>query len=115
MTAQTFDQMVLDTNTMARNIVDAKRPSYTIGDADVLKNFKNVSARLGNVTPAQVCAVYMLKHIDAIVASASKGVFDIENHSRIADAINYLHLMKAILVESQPLQIVDKRNDEIRL
>lgn len=100
MLAQQFDQLVFDTNKQAVDIVQAKRPSYTIGSEDVLANFKRVAERLGNVTPAQVLAVYMLKHIDAIVAHASKGVYDYEMSTRIADAINYLHLMNAMLKET---------------
>jgi len=87
---------------LAHQIEQAKRPAYTIGNADVLYNFKSVAARVG-ITPLQALAVYMLKHFDAITAYAKDPNIpqaeDIEG--RLADAINYLKLDLALIREMQ--------------
>jgi hypothetical protein len=45
--------------TLAKSIVEKKRPDYTIGNADVLKNFKSVAERSG-MKPIQVWLIYFL-------------------------------------------------------
>jgi len=86
--------------TLAKQIEDAKRPAYTIGDADVLANFKRIASRTG-LTPGQVLAVYMLKHIDAITAALTNPMItqSEELEGRFADALNYVKLAFALLVE----------------
>jgi len=99
MTAHDYNHMVQETYALAQSIVEAKRPSYTIASADILANFKGIASRMG-LKPEQVCMVYLLKHLDALTAMVGRGVPDPELDTRIADCINYLHLLKANLRES---------------
>lgn len=81
-------------------ITDAKRPDYTVGSEDVLKNFKAVAERTG-MTPLQVAGVYYLKHIDALCAyiknpdaPTSEPIW-----GRLADIANYTELIAGIIAE----------------
>ena len=84
----------------ADKIATAKRPAYTVGSADVLKNFKSVAGRLG-LAPLQVWGVYFLKHIDAITSLAKDPNIPQAEEiiGRFADAINYLQLGYALYRE----------------
>jgi hypothetical protein len=86
----------------ANGIETAKRPGYTLGNEDVLKNFKAVAARAG-ITPEQAWAVYFLKHIDAITAVMTRPDLPVSEAplGRFSDAINYLKLGWALLQESE--------------
>ena len=89
----------------AKRIETSKRPGYTIGDADVLANFKRVADRVrvqcpcgcGHVFPipagAALC-VYLLKHADAIVAILSQPTLPVSEAplGRFADLVNYAKL-----------------------
>lgn len=78
----------------------AKRPAYTLGNEDVLHNFKSVAARIG-ITPMQTWAVYWLKHVDAISAYAKnpKAPQAEALIGRFADNLNYLKLGFALMSE----------------
>ena len=90
----------------AHEIEVSKRPAYTIGDADVLANFKRVAERTG-LTAGQVLSVYMLKHIDAVTAALSRpDLPQAESvQSRFADAVNYLKLGFALITERQAARV----------
>lgn len=84
----------------SNRIEDAKRPEYTIENADVLANFKRVGEAIG-ITPHVTAAVYARKHEDAIariarspMASTAEPVI-----GRFADRLNYLALQLALLIE----------------
>lgn len=85
------------------NVLRQSKGMIYSGVEDVLGNFKRVS-RIG-VSPLQVAAVYLLKHIDSIVTAVNKNpetgaTEDSESfESRLLDAINYLILMGALSVE----------------
>jgi hypothetical protein len=85
----------------ANGIETAKRPGYTLGNEDVLKNFKAVAARAG-ITPEQAWTVYFLKHIDAITAVMTRPELPVSEAplGRFSDAINYLKLGWALLQEN---------------
>ena len=93
---------------LAGKIEDEKRPSYTMGDDDVLKNFKRISDRLPackcgeKIPPGVVLAVYMLKHIDSIVAVLCRPDLPQAEQvrGRFADAVNYLKLGYALHTET---------------
>ena len=87
----------------AKNIENAKRPGYTIGDADVLANFKRVASRT-DMTAKQVWAVYFLKHVDAVTSIMCKPNLPVSEEplGRFADCINYLRLGYALLSEKLP-------------
>lgn len=99
-----YDALSQDLAEYAQGIQIAKRPGYTRGDNDVLKNFKDVAARSG-LTPGQAWAVYFLKHIDAITSIMTKPHLAVSEppEGRFADAINYLYLGWALLTENQLL------------
>ena len=84
----------------ALDIMNAKQPEYTNKSIDVLHNFKSTAESIG-ITPMEVWAVFFNKHIQAILSHAG----DPSMHqaepidSRYADAINYLFLGFAMLVE----------------
>lgn len=81
---------------LAAEIENKKRPDYTIGDEDVLHNFKNVAKRAG-VSPLQVWLIYFLKHVDAISMYAHGNTNPSEPIiQRFADAVNYLKLGEAL-------------------
>lgn len=88
-------------------IENDKRPSYTIGSEDVLANFKRVADR-ANTGATNVAVIYLLKHIDSILAMVNnpdlpqaEPVLD-----RFADASNYLALLLALLVEELDWSII---------
>jgi hypothetical protein len=84
----------------ALDIMDAKQPEYTNKSIDVLNNFKQTAKSIG-IQPMEVWAVFFNKHIQAILSHAG----DPNMHqaepidSRYADALNYLFLGFAMLVE----------------
>ena len=86
----------------ALDIMDAKQPEYTNKSIDVLNNFKQTAKSIG-IQPMEVWAVFFNKHIQAILSHAG----DPNMHqaepidSRYADALNYLFLGFAMLVEYQ--------------
>ena len=90
-------QYILD---KAKDIMDAKQPEYTNKSIDVLHNFKSTAESIG-ITPMEVWAVFFNKHIQAILSHAG----DPNMHqaepidSRYSDALNYLFLGFALLVE----------------
>jgi hypothetical protein len=95
--------------TLAKSIVDKKRPDYTIGNKDVLKNFKSVGERLG-LTPLQVWGIYFLKHIDAISSFAKGNKNPSEPiEMRFADALNYLFLGMALIEEGVLLDSMEAK------
>lgn len=85
---------------LAAGISTAKRPGYTQGHEDVLHNFKFVAEQMG-VTPMQVWGVYFLKHVMALSAYAKDPrIAQAEGLAgRFADALNYLFLGYALMVE----------------
>lgn len=96
---QEVSQSLLDE---AKRIEDSKRPAYTVGNEDSLHNFKTVASRLG-ITPRQALMTYAQKHFDSIAAWAKDPNIPQaeEMIGRFADAINYLKLGYALLVEEE--------------
>ena len=97
-----YERISAELDSEAKGIETAKRPGYTIGDADVLRNFKRVAERTG-LTPGQAWAVYFLKHVDAITSIMTRPELPVSEEpiGRFSDAINYLHLGWAILDEQR--------------
>jgi len=90
-------QYILD---KAQDIMDAKQPEYTNKSIDVLKNFKSTAKSIG-IQPMEVWAVFFNKHIQAILShSGDPNMHQAEPiDSRYADALNYLFLGFAMLVD----------------
>lgn len=93
MTPEQYQTVAGELVDLARSIEDSKRPGYTIGNSDVLHNFKSVAARLG-LTPEQCWAVYFSKHTDAICAIMARPDLPVAEAApgRFADCVNYLRL-----------------------
>mgnify|MGYP003581094626 CR=1 FL=1 len=102
MTQQEYDRIVAALDEECSKIEAAKRPAYTGGDKDVLKNFKHVAERLG-ITPMQAWGIYFLKHIDSITSAAKDPSIPQAEPlvGRFADAKIYLSLGWALWVETQ--------------
>jgi hypothetical protein len=115
MTSEEFEKLKAGLHLAASNIANAKRPGYTQGNSDVLRNFKRVADAVPcecpncghgfNLNAGQVWAVYFLKHVDALVSgSARPNLAQAEPlEGRAADALNYVDLGFAI-VEEQAAQ-----------
>lgn len=86
----------------ALDIMNAKQPEYTNKSIDVLHNFKSTAESIG-ITPMEVWAVFFNKHIQAILSHAGDPYMHQAEpiDSRYADALNYLFLGFAMLVEDQ--------------
>lgn len=101
MTLAQYNEMRKRIIDLAEAVQSAKRPDYTVENADVLHNFKSVAARL-NLTPTEVSRVYALKHEDAITRMCLNpgGVFSEPPALRVADRINYATLELALLIDA---------------
>jgi hypothetical protein len=86
----------------------AKRPEYTIEDADVLANFKRVGEAMG-ISPHLVAGVYARKHEDALarIARNPKAETSEPVIGRFADRLNYLSLQLALLIEAGYVTLPD--------
>lgn len=94
-----YNRITTDLLALAKGIADSKRPAYTVGSHDVLANFKRIGERT-NLGPLKAIDVYMLKHIDSVTAYSDGDIDQSEPmEERFADAINYLLLKYALLVE----------------
>lgn len=85
---------------LAKSIRARKRPSYTVGDEDVLMNFKR-DAKMSGITPLQNWHTHFQKQVAAIArwvqtpdAEQSEPIPE-----RFADLINYCLLGYGLLVE----------------
>jgi hypothetical protein len=91
-------------------IEGSKRPAYTGANEDVLFNFKAVAARMG-INPMQAWGVYFLKHIDSITSYAKDPNIPQGEAmlGRFADAVNYLKLGYALLIEQEKVKEYSRR------
>lgn len=98
-----FSKLVNETIETCKEIMIDKGGEYAHGN-DRLDNFKRNATTL-NLNPEEVWAVYFHKHVDAIdtyIQDIRAGVSRPRSESilgRFDDAINYLLLGKAIVVE----------------
>jgi hypothetical protein len=103
MKAEQFDGIVENQIKNIKNVLAAKRKEYAPGDGDRLHNFR-VAAALSNTSLAGAAMGMALKHIvsvaDIVKLSEVGTVPSIEMiEEKFGDAINYLILIKACLVE----------------
>lgn len=85
---------------LAKRIEDRKRPSYTIGNVDVLHNFKR-DAEAAGVTSKQNWYQHLLKQVAAIGRWVQTPGSDQSEpmEERFADVINYAKLGYALMRE----------------
>lgn len=103
MTPEAFDKLVDDALAGTREVLVSKAAEYASPD-DRLHNFKKGAAIL-RCTPAQTCLSYLTKHLASIVdiverydergTLCSREMLD----EKFGDAINYLLLLKACLLD----------------
>lgn len=71
------------------------------GDTDALSNFKTQGKELG-LTPEQVLAVYLGKHVSAVMAYCREGQVESEPiEGRIHDVILYCFLLMGLVKEKE--------------
>lgn len=108
MNMQRFNELLERRLSLSREVLASKSAEYSTDD-DKLHNFKR-SAELANEsengrsTPADECCGFMRKHIVSVfglVNDSSKGGCNRRAliDEKIGDAINYLILLEALLVE----------------
>lgn len=107
-TPEQFDVLLTEFQSKTVDLLKSKQKDYA-NKSDVLKNFREVAIAT-NTTPEQVAIIYMMKHIQALSNMSSRGdyVWDWVKpdgsegaKQRVADAINYLYLLAAIMEDRQ--------------
>ncbi len=87
-----FTSLVTDLDNLCKEIVAAKRPVYTNGNGDSLRNFR-LNAALANSTLGQQLGFGLVKQITAIVDILNNpNTTDEERDRRFADARNYIDM-----------------------
>jgi hypothetical protein len=108
MNSQDFLDIVTRARTRQDKILSSKGLDYTRHEEDRLSNFKRSAAAIG-LDPLQVWAIFVNKHLDAIMAFIKTGKAESEAiEGRFDDVINYMYLGEALLIEAQrnkPAQI----------
>jgi hypothetical protein len=99
--SQRMAQLVAELTALRNKIVEEKRPVYTQGNGNVVRNFVQV-AELTGQTPLEVLAVYLSKQIVSVMnLLTDPNVQDSERATRFADAINYLEIGFAMWHQKQ--------------
>jgi hypothetical protein len=103
MTAEQFNILLECQLEDIRMVLGVKANEYA--SADRLHNFKETARQFGG-TPAQACWGFMLKHLTSIgdMAKGLKPVTSEALNEKIGDALNYLILLKAVLIEQHQIQ-----------
>lgn len=101
MTSEQFDKIVEEQIDSIRAVLKSKAQGYATDD-DILHNFKAGAKEFGGV-PSQVCWGYLLKHLVSVMDLAKGVRIGSREHidEKIGDSINYLILLKAILLEGK--------------
>jgi hypothetical protein len=99
MTIEEFDKLFVTMCEEERDLLMRKGIEYS-GKEDRLANFKKLANDLG-LNPKQVLFVYLTKHLDSIRSYIKNGkVMSNESiEGRIADARNYLALLRGLIEE----------------
>jgi hypothetical protein len=84
------------------HLTETKGEEYARDEDDQLANFKRQSDELGIGSQERVLMVFLNKHLDAIKNYIKEGqVLSEPIEGRIDDAILYLILLKAMIIEKQ--------------
>lgn len=107
-TQEDLNNVVDEFQAQSADLLRKKGGEYATDD-DRLKNFRQVADLIG-LDPEAVCMTYLLKHMQSLSQSIQTGdrpwAWRDEDggealKQRIADAINYLYLLAAILEHNQ--------------
>lgn len=101
MTDEAFQAVVKQCCKSIEAVLHHKAKEYARGDR--LSNFKKAAAAMSN-TPEKACAAFWMKHVISINdlvndVEAGKSVPMPMWEEKIGDAINYLILLKALVIE----------------
>lgn len=102
MNSSQFEKLVNEQFKFCYNLLFEKAKQYNIGTADRLHAFK-VAAEFQGITPKQALLGMLSKHLVSISDMVKNDTEHSEDtwNEKISDSINYLLLLKAIIVESQ--------------
>ncbi len=94
-----FQRLLVEQLAILKNLTASKGVEYSRSDDDQLANFRRQATELG-VGPEKILAVYLNKHLDAIKSFLKTGeVLSEPIYGRIDDAILYLMLLKAMVID----------------
>lgn len=98
MTQEEFEAIIERRISTTRQLLIVKGREYAIPGKDRLHNFIE-GAKLQRNTPAETCWGYLTKHLVSIVDMLDTPRTREKVDEKIGDAIVYLHLLEAILLE----------------
>ena len=110
-----------DFNTIVRNarerqdrLLTVKGNDYTRHEEDRLSNFKRSGTAIG-LTPIQVWAIFINKHLDAVMTYVKTGRTESESiQGRLDDIVNYCYLGEALVREEATAEAVPADGDLYR-
>lgn len=103
MNGEQFNEVVEEQLRWCKSVLDRKGMEYA-GSNDRLHNFK-IAAQLEGCEPRRALSGMMAKHVVSVFDMCSTGVYYSEDmwEEKIGDTINYLLLLKGLLVESSEM------------
>jgi hypothetical protein len=114
MTNKEFYDLMENTFNSAKLIAKAKGEDYTKGSADALFNFKEAGKAI-DLDPKKALYIFMNKHYNAIVNYIkTNGQSESEPiDERIKDMINYLVLLRGLIIEERGYEVDNLRDIKI--
>lgn len=105
-----FDETTLALLDECKEMLRMKGEDYTGGDVDRLHAFKEL-ARESNCSPFLVWRVLFTKHIQAIRSHLDgQRLLSESIHGRIVDAVNYLILLDALIIDGEKEHAADSES-----
>ena len=94
-----FNTIVHDARERQDQLLTVKGNDYTRHEEDRLSNFKRSGTAIG-LSPLQVWAIFINKHIDAVMTYVKTGRTESESiQGRLDDIVNYCYLGEALIRE----------------
>ena len=104
MTNNEFNEIMSEQLAFCKTLLGAKGEEYDTDSNDRLHAFK-VAAEIQHTTPKQALAGMMAKHTVSVYDMCAEGEHSLEKWTeKITDSINYLLLLKAMVVEDANYQ-----------
>lgn len=114
MTHEKFNNFAKNFVKQTTSVLYAKGKSYALNRGDRLEHFKSAAKYL-NTTPREACLAQLTKHLVSIrdmVCANDGAVFSPEQwDEKIGDAINYLVLLRAIVIDQE----MEDKNDKLHI
>ena len=112
MTQEKFNVFAKNFVKKTTSVLYAKGKSYALNRNDRLEHFKRAAQYL-DTTPQEACLSQLTKHLISIrdmVCADNGAVFSPEQwDEKIGDAINYLVLLRAIVIDQE----MEDKNDDL--